>query len=60
MDCRAIQIVREVSAIKMDDATIVNLDIMAKCVQTHVETAPTVTVRMDAKHALWENGGTPV
>lgn len=40
-----------VSAIRMGDVSVVNQDIMEKCVPKLVETVLTVTVRLDAKRA---------
>lgn len=47
----AMLIALEVSAIRMGDVSVVNQDIMEKCVPKLVETVPTVTVRLDAKRA---------
>lgn len=47
----AMLIALEVSAIRMVDVSVVNRDIMEKCVPKLVETVPTVTVRLDAKRA---------
>lgn len=48
----AMLIALEVSAIRMGDVSVVNQDIMEKCVPKLVETVPTVTEQLDAKRAL--------
>lgn len=48
----AMLIALEVSAIRMGDVSVVNQDIMEKCVPKFVETVPTVTEQLDAKRAL--------
>lgn len=48
----AMLIALEVSAIRLVDVSVVYQDIMVKCVPKLVETVPTVTVRLGAKHAL--------
>lgn len=48
----AMLIALEVSAIRMGDVSVVNQDIMEKCVTKLVETVPTVTEQLDAKRAL--------
>lgn len=47
----AMLIALEVSAIRMGDVSVVNQDIMEKCVPKPVETVPTVTEQLDAKRA---------
>lgn len=47
----AMLIALEVSAIRMGDVSVVNQDIMEKCVPKLVETVPTVTEQLDAKRA---------
>lgn len=47
----AMLIALEVSAIRMGDVSVVNQDIMEKCVPKRVETVPTVTEQLDAKRA---------